>query len=683
MITMTTRPRTLQPSRPRRRWRWRARPKLMTLLTTQQGARLNTLRLHSEDQRVAIAVTAVGLTGAGFLAPPLLLAGGGVLAYSLVDLGLETLSTIIRERRLRSNLLQVLFMVGLTASGYPFLAATSIFGYHAGFAIVRRTQDRALAQLLEANLPSEREVHRVRGVGDQQHVETIDLRQLAQDEIIRVYAGQQIPIDGLIVAGEGNVDQHRLTGESQPIEVSVGDAVLAATTLTAGQLDVRATQTGDDTLAAQLQQLLERTLDYRDIVEARATQLADSTVTPTLGAAGLSALAFGPVTGFNVLIANEMNLMRNVIPLTLLVYLQQISRERIFIKDGRALEQLHHVDTVIFDKTGTLTENLPVLTRIHVLSDVQDKRLLTLAAALEAHQEHPIAQAILRAAQERNITPPDVDHIEVRAGSGLQARIKDQTVLLGSERMMQQAGIPLGEQPKAIQEASRERGTTLIYLAIKNRLVGMFELSAAPRHEAADVVAELKRRGLDVILISGDASIPTQRLAERLSIDTAIAEVLPQDKARLVREWQERGHIVCFVGDGINDAIALKTANVSISMQQATQLATETAQIILMDDNLVGIPFLIDMARRYRRNQGFHIANIAGAFAFSAGGVLLGGFGILWTYMVYLTVVGIGAGLVVYPYFARPYPLLPFITYNPEASQQTPQIEAQTAATTP
>jgi Cu2+-exporting ATPase len=309
-------------------------------------------------------------------------------------------------------------------------------------------------------------------------------------------------------------------------------------------------------------------------------------------------------------------------PITLLNYLNLSSRNHVLIKDGRALELLHKVDTVIFDKTGTLTLEQPHVTTVHLCADLDADTVLRHAAAAEQRQSHPIAKAILAAAQERNLSLPAIVDAHYELGYGLrvwlkegdketegdtlpnevQSKTQNLFVRLGSERFMAMEGITIPAKIEAIQAACHDVGHSLVLVAVGEQLVGSIELQPTIRPEAQAVIAALHERKLTTIIISGDQEAPTRKLAQELNIDRYFANVLPEGKAKLVEQLQQEGRSVCFVGDGINDAIALKKAQVSVSLRGATTIATDTAQIVLMDQTLRTLPTLLDLSHELERN---------------------------------------------------------------------------------
>jgi len=262
------------------------------------------------------------------------------------------------------------------------------------------------------------------------------------------------------------------------------------------------------------------------------------------------------------------------------------SEQSILIKDGRALELLSQVDTVVFDKTGTLTQEQPHVGKIYTLQDYQENDLLKYAAAAEYKQKHPVAKAIIQAAHERELNLPEIDEAKYEIGYGIKVTISNQLIRVGSVRFMEMEEIAIPKKIRKILSSCHEFGYSLVMVAIDNQLAGAIELHATIRPEAKSIIKGLRQRNMSLYIISGDNEKPTQRLAEELGIDNYFADTLPENKATLIQQLIDAGKVVCFVGDGINDSIALKKAHVSISLKGASTVATDTAQIVLMDASL-------------------------------------------------------------------------------------------------
>lgn len=440
------------------------------------------------------------------------------------------------------------------------------------------------------------------------------LASLTKGEIIVVYAGEMIAVDGMIIQGVGAIDERVLTGESQPVEKGVDTTVFASTLLLSGKLYVQVHSSGQETLVGQVEQILNQTFHHTSARALWAQSFTDSLAAPTLVASGITIPFLGITGALAIIDSNPLYRLIIAGNTSLVNFLNITSQERILVKDGRVLEALEEVDTFVFDKTGTLTANQPYVSQIYAFADHDEHHILFYAAMAEQRQSHPIALAILEAAAARRIYYPDIETLEYKLGLGLILLWNGQQIRVGSPRFMIAEEIAI---PADIEERisnSRSQGVSLVLVAVDHRLIGAIELQTAARPEAADLVAKLRayQQVKSVIIVSGDHAAPTQRLAKEIGIEHYYAEVFPEDKAKLIEELQLKGHIVCFIGDGINDSIALKQADVSISLRGATPLATSTAQVVLLDDNLEHVENLLALAHRFEKNQKLSMAIVLG-----------------------------------------------------------------------
>jgi len=322
-----------------------------------------------------------------------------------------------------------------------------------------------------------------------------------------------------------------------------------------GQIYIQVEKTGQDTVAAQIGDILTHTSDFKSSVQSRADRIIDRGALPTLALSGVALPLYGATSAMTVLLAAFGYQMKIAAPLAVLNFLRIASENGVLIKDGRSLELLSEVDTFVFDKTGTLTEEEPTVATIHALNGHNEEELLTYAAAAEYKQTHPIARAIRQEAHERGLALPPIGDVNVEVGYGLKVRVKSwqddsaeafKLVRIGSQRFMEMSGITIPSQIKQIQQSAHEEGLSLVYVAIDSQLAGAIELMPTIRPEAKEIVRELRKRNMSIYIISGDHEKPTRKLAEALGIDDYFAEVLPQDKASLIEQLQQSGKSVCF-----------------------------------------------------------------------------------------------------------------------------------------
>ncbi|WMP19416.1 heavy metal translocating P-type ATPase [Thiothrix lacustris] len=538
----------------------------------------------------------------------------------------------LKKRKLRPSLVDSIAVGGAIGLGLvnnlnPYFFAAGAVGtwmYFLSAKLVLKTKDESIKEL--TNLFGE-QARSVWLLKDGAEVE-IPFEEVQIGDVVVVSAGGMIPVDGSIVKGIGSVDQRMLTGESQPVEKGIGEGVYAATTLLTGFLHIEVEKAGKDAVAAQIGEIWGRTADYRTSVETRGEQLSDKAVLPTLGAGAVALVTLGPIGATAILLSNFSDAIQLASPLSTLNFLHLASKKGILIKDGRALEGLKTVDTIVFDKTGTLTLEQPHVGGIFLCDGYDESTLLTYAAAAENKQSHPVAKAIIHAAKERGLELPALNDASYQVGYGIKAQIDGHWVRVGSDRFMVSEGIPIPDEIQLRLSESHDQGHTLIMVAIDEQLGGAIALHPTLRPEAKELVSKLKARGLSLCIISGDHHRPTKALADELGIEQFFAETLPEDKATLIAQLQEQGRSVCFIGDGINDTIALKQANVSISLSGATSAAMDTAQILMMDGSLNHLDKLFSLSSEFDKNLNNGFKTVLGGSVICVGGVFLFHFGI-------------------------------------------------------
>ncbi|MCA9537671.1 MAG: heavy metal translocating P-type ATPase [Myxococcales bacterium] len=525
------------------------------------------------------------------------------------------------------------FLLGQFVAAAAF--GTVLTGLHI---LIARTRDESRRDVVDLFGGLQDTAWRMGADGQTQEVA---LSQIDAGDRVVLRAGQIVPVDGVIIEGTVTLDQRALTGEEHPVEKGAGDAVLAGTLIAQGVMVVEVRSAGQDTIAAKVITTLLQTTDYRSALELRGLTVAERSVLPMLAASGLTLALLGPSSAAAVFFCSFGVQTRLTGPLTVLKHLRTAAQRGILVKDGRALEQLSGLDTIVFDKTGTLTEQTPTVVAVHVLGDESEDGLLRFAVAAEFRQAHPIAEAIRREAARRGIVPTEGEAPACEVGFGVGTQLDGRQVRVGSARFMASMGLPLPAEAEAIQAVAIEAGHSLVWLALDNAIEGAIELGATVRPEVPDVVRRLKARGLRVIIMSGDHEAATKALADQIGVDAWFAEVLPGDKADQVSALCDAGRHVCFVGDGINDAIALKRANVSISLRGATTLAVDTAQIVLTNDDLSAVLDLLDISDALdgRMKVNFAAAtvpaalNLAGVYLLHTGVAIsmawaLGGLGV-------------------------------------------------------
>ncbi|MEM7179587.1 MAG: heavy metal translocating P-type ATPase [Spirochaetota bacterium] len=569
------------------------RPALSSLLSQ------NGYKIRANDQNIILSTILLTLSFAGFM-------GGSLLHWSCIPLLIYLQIPIFKngyrelfeEHKIGAGVRDSLLSITMLSLQYFLASALFLLQYFISRKILFKTEDSSQQNLVEIWGETSQFVWI-----EQDGVEIeISIDRLQVGNVVVVNAGEIIPVDGIVKKGIGSVAQHVLTGEAQPKEIIQGSRVFALTTLLSGKLYIRVDKTGNETIASQIQNILNSTVDYKSSQQARGEHMAEKYALPSIIGGVVTLPILGVSSAATMLLVSFGNQMRILAPISILNFLEIASKYNILIKDGRALEGLKRVDTVVFDKTGTLTEEQPHVKAIHVFDVQTENEVLCYAATAEYKQTHPIALAIKEEAQKRSLQLPKVDEANYEIGYGLKVRAGDRLIQVGSIRFMKNEGILIPPGVQELQKSLKEQGSSLVYIAVNEKLIGAIELHTTIRMEAKQVIANLRKIGMKLIIISGDHRQPTKRLSQELGISQYFAETLPNDKAQIIEQLQKEGRSVCFIGDGINDSIALKKANVSISLQGSSKLATDTAQIILMDESLRQLPFLFELSNSLEKN---------------------------------------------------------------------------------
>ena len=551
----------------------------------------------------------------------------------------------MKERRISFYILDVILVTGMFIGGFFATAGLGIWVFLFGRKLLLKSEHNTKKDL--SNLFGE-QPRFVWLMVNGSEIE-IPFEKLKTGDVIVISAGQRIPVDGVITQGTASIDQHTLMGEAKPVEKVIGDSVLASTVVLAGRIYIETQKTGSETMAMQIGHILNQTADFKSVMQSRGEAIADQTVIPTLGMGVLVWPFFGFSSALAVLTNALGYKMRIFGPVSMLNFLSYASQQGILIKDGRSLELIHDIDTVVFDKTGTLTLEEPTMGKIHSCADISENDILKYAAAAEHGQTHPIAKTILAEAHKRHLKWSMFDDARYEIGYGIQVNLGDQVIQVGSDRFMELEGIEIPIEMNVVQASCHENGYSLIMVAINQRLVGAIELHATLRPEAKQIVQSLHQRNMSVYIISGDQEQPTKKLAQELGITHYFANTLPENKAEIIGKLQDEGRSVCFVGDGINDTIALKKASVSVSLSGATTMAMDTAQIVLMDGSLKKLNQLFDISKDFKVNMknNFRISVVPTAICI--GGIILFHWGVFIAHVLMGTTLFIGIGNTMLP----------------------------------
>jgi heavy metal translocating P-type ATPase len=458
----------------------------------------------------------------------------------------------------------------------------------------------------------------------------VKVADLQRGDIIIVRAGEQIPVDGEVTVGGARVDQSALTGEYAPAEKTVGERVFAMSVVLAGELQIRVKETGKETNASRMVQIIEQSLEHKVRVQSVTERFADGMVLPTLGVGTLGYAISGPNAMMAIVNSDFGTGIRIAGPLAMLTSLSAAARNGILVKKGAALESFSKLDAVVLDKTGTLTQEIPVVAQLIPLdTGVTEEALLYYVACAEQRFTHPIAKAIQQEAARRKVMLQPVASSDYNVGFGIRARIDGHIIRVGSQRFLESEGIHLPLEARNHLEGISARGGSAVLAAADTHAIGILELQATARPEALHLVQTLQKRGVkEVCLISGDHEAPTRALAQQLGIDRYFAGVLPQEKANHIKQLQQRGLKVAMVGDGINDTVGLSQADCSISLRGAADAAVDIADIVLLDGNLAKVELLFEISDNLNRNIRHSMGLALVPNSFCIAGALAGVFGL-------------------------------------------------------
>ncbi len=419
------------------------------------------------------------------------------------------------------------------------------------------------------------------------------------EDLVVVYPGEMIPVDGEIVEGEATIDQKTITGEGLPVNRRAGDQAFAATVIREGQLTVRAVRVGTNTTAGQIAHLVESAPLGDTRMQNHAELLADKLVLPTLAlATGTAALTADFDRFLSLVIVDYGTGIRVAAPTSVLSSMTHAARTGIVIKSGAHMERLAKVDTLVFDKTGTLTHGVPAVTDvISFTNHISPNHLLGLAAAAETRLHHPVAEALRTRARELAIELPACDETEYKVGLGVEGQVNGYYMHVGSERFMRQSGIDVA-CAASDRSALDHGGLSCLYVAIDGKLGGLVPYADKIRPESRQVIARLHRMGIrNTLMLTGDNAVVARAVSRRLGLTGQYSDMMPADKANVIKELQQRGHVVAMVGDGINDSPALSFADIGIAMKYGAEVTHESAHVVLMEDSLWKLVKAIEISR--------------------------------------------------------------------------------------
>lgn len=485
----------------------------------------------------------------------------------------------------------------------------------------RRHISQTIQQLIKFQPKTVRLIH------DKEEID-IPIDVLKIGDHIRVHPGEHIPVDGIIVEGASSVDESMLTGEPLPIEKGIGDRISSGTLNKNGSFIFTAERVGKDTMLAQIIELVQQAQSSKPALARLADRVSAIFVPAVLIVAVLTALiwfnvgiepiiAYMLVTAIAVLVIACPCALGLAVPISVMVGIGKAAEYGVLIRNADTLQQAGQLTTIVLDKTGTITQGKPTVIDIYSVTGYDSNHVLTLAASLEVHSEHPLADAIVTAATDKELSLLPVQAFQALSGYGISGSINGEHIWLGNRKLMAQQGIATDGMIQQSEQFAKQ-GNTPIYVATNQQIIGILTIADPIRTDSKQAIAKLKKMGLTVMMITGDHQATAAAIAAEVGIDTVMAEVLPQDKASKIAELQSRGEKVGMVGDGINDAPALAKADVGFAMGAGTDVAMESAGITLMHSSLQSVGYAIAISQQTVKNMK---QNLFGAFIYNVVGI--------------------------------------------------------------
>jgi heavy metal translocating P-type ATPase len=472
--------------------------------------------------------------------------------------------------------------------------------------------------------------------------EDVPLDQIKLGDLLRVRPGEKVPLDGMVTEGRSAVDESMVTGESMPVKKEQDSNVIGGTMNQTGSFIMKAEHVGKDTMLSQIVHMVAEAQRSRAPIQRLADVVASWFVPAVILVAVLAFIVwsiYGPSPAFSYALIAAVSVLiiacpcalGLATPMSIMVGVGKGAQAGVLIKNAEALERMEKVDTLVIDKTGTLTEGKPTVTKIAAAAGFSADDLLVLAASLEQGSEHPLAHAIIMAARDKALVLEEMHDFDSQSGKGVTGKIKGQHVALGNAMLMEEITVNVSSMSDQANEL-RSDGATVIFIAVDNRLAGLLAIADPVKETTPEAISQLQKQGIHIVMLTGDNRRTAEAVAKTLGIEAVEAEILPEDKGKIVKKLRDAGRIVAMAGDGTNDAPALAAADVGIAMGTGTDVAMESAGITLLKGDLIGIvrarKLSVATMRNIRQNLFFaFVYNSAGVPI--AAGVLFPFFGVL------------------------------------------------------
>lgn len=538
------------------------------------------------------------------------------------------LTALFCEKTISSELLVSTAIAASVAIGEIFAAGEIAFIMAIGEILEDITVNRAkkgISQLIKLSPQQGRKIIKENGKTTEK---IVPIEEIYKDDILRVLPGEMIPVDGKIIFGNSSVDQSIMTGESLPIDKTIGDEVFCGTVNCDGSIDIIATKIGEDSSLQKLIRMVkeaeENKAPMQRIVDKWAGWLVPAALIIAVAAYFITSDIIRAVTVLVVFCPCALALAT---PTSIMAAVGQAAKNGVLIKSGEALEKMGKVNCIAFDKTGTLTFGKLKISDIITTSSATENELLKLACSSEKRSEHPLGKAIVEHGKKQNVEFLEMEDFKMIPGKGIAAKIENNEIYCGNSRFLQEQGIILDENIESILENLRKQGKVSILVGKNRECIGIIALSDTIRPTAKEMVVKLKNMGTRVVLLTGDHKQTADYFAEEVGIENVYSELLPAEKVTYIKKLEEDGNKVCMIGDGVNDAPALKTADVGVSMaSMGTDIAVEASDIALMGDNIEKIPYLKKLSTATIKTIKF---NITASMVINLAAIILSVMGLL------------------------------------------------------